>query len=46
MFTWNFFSDYKNNGATILKHCLYANEQDIIHWLHKDDILIVDRGPS
>ncbi|CAF4659356.1 unnamed protein product, partial [Rotaria sp. Silwood2] len=39
-----FFSDYKNNDASILKHCLYTNEQDIIHWLHKDDILIVDRG--
>ena len=38
------FSDYKNNDATILKHCLYTNEQDIIHWLHKDDVLLVDRG--
>jgi len=39
-----FFSDYKNNDASILKHCLYTNEQDIIHWLHRDDILIFDRG--
>jgi len=39
-----FFSDYKNNDASILKHRLNKNEQDIITWLHKDDILIVDRG--
>ncbi|CAF4084367.1 unnamed protein product [Rotaria magnacalcarata] len=39
-----FFSDYKNNDASILKHCLYKNEQDIVNWLHEDDILIVDRG--
>ncbi|CAF4370868.1 unnamed protein product [Rotaria sp. Silwood2] len=39
-----FFSDYKNNDASILKHSLYKNEQDIINWLHKDNVLIVDRG--
>ncbi|CAF4718790.1 unnamed protein product [Rotaria sp. Silwood2] len=39
-----FFSDYKNSDTTILKHCLYNNEQNIINWLHKDDVLIVDRG--
>ena len=39
-----FFSNHKNNDAFILKRCLYKNEQDIINWLDKDDILIVDRG--
>jgi len=44
MYTWAFFSDYYNNDASIFKDCLYKNEQDIINWLHKDDVLIVDRG--
>ncbi|CAF4614113.1 unnamed protein product [Rotaria socialis] len=39
-----FLSDYKNNDASIFKHCVYNNEQDILNWLHDDDVLILDRG--
>ena len=39
-----FLSDHKNNDASILKHCVYNNEQDILNWLDEDDILILDRG--
>jgi len=39
-----FLSDYQNNDASILESCIRKNEQDIIHWLHKEDVLIVDRG--
>jgi len=39
-----FLSDYKNNDASILKYCVYNNEQEILDWLGEDDILILDRG--
>jgi lipopolysaccharide biosynthesis glycosyltransferase len=39
-----FLSDYKNNDASILKHCVNNNEQDILNWLDEDDVLILDRG--
>jgi hypothetical protein len=39
-----FLSDYYNNDASIIKNCLHENELDILNWLHKDDIIIVDRG--
>ena len=39
-----FLSDYKNNDASILKHCFNNNEQEILDWLDEDDILILDRG--
>ncbi|CAF4721656.1 unnamed protein product, partial [Rotaria magnacalcarata] len=39
-----FLSDYKNNDASIFKHCVYNNEQDILNWLHDNDVLILDRG--
>jgi len=39
-----FFADNRNNDASILKDCIRKNEQDILNWLHKDDVLIVDRG--
>ncbi|CAF4695223.1 unnamed protein product, partial [Rotaria socialis] len=38
-----FLSDYKSNDASIFKHCVYNNEQDILNWLHDDDVLILDR---
>ncbi len=39
-----FLSDYQNNDASIFKNCLSKNEQDILNWLHKDDVIIADRG--
>jgi len=39
-----FFANNRNNDASILKDCIRKNEQDILNWLHKDDVLIVDRG--
>ena len=39
-----FVADNRNNDASILNHCIHNNEQDILNWLHKDDVLIVDRG--
>ena len=44
MHYWTFFLDYNNNESSVLKHCLRKNQHDIIEWLHKEDILIVDRG--
>ena len=38
-----FLSDCKNNDASILKHCVYNNGQQILNWLEEDDILILDR---
>lgn len=39
-----FLCDYKNNDASILKHCVNNNEQEILDWLDDDDVLILDRG--
>ncbi|CAF2529584.1 unnamed protein product [Rotaria sp. Silwood2] len=39
-----FFGDDKINDANIIKHCLLNNEQDILKWLHDDDIILLDRG--
>ena len=43
-FSGRFFSDNKNNDASILKNCLFKNEQDILSWLHKDDVIVADRS--
>jgi hypothetical protein len=39
-----FLADSSNNDASIIKHCLFNNEQDMLSWLKDDDIMIVDRG--
>ena len=39
-----YFADYKNNDAAITKHIIYNNKENIIQWLQKGDILVIDRG--
>ncbi|CAF1418557.1 unnamed protein product [Rotaria magnacalcarata] len=38
-----FFTDSLNNDAAILKHCMLNNEQDVLSWLHDNDVLVLDR---
>ena len=37
-------ADGKNNDASIAKNMFINNEQDILKWLHQDDVVVVDRG--
>jgi hypothetical protein len=39
-----FLADGKNNDASIAKNIFINNEQDILNWLHDEDIIVVDRG--
>ena len=39
-----FYSDYYNNDASILKHVLLNNYEDILNWVEDNDIMILDRG--
>ncbi|CAF3184663.1 unnamed protein product [Rotaria sp. Silwood2] len=39
-----FFSDNNNNDASILKHIITNNYDDILNWIEENDILILDRG--
>ena len=39
-----FFSDNNNNDASILKHIMINNCDNILNWIDDDDIMIVDRG--
>ncbi|CAF5017157.1 unnamed protein product, partial [Rotaria socialis] len=39
-----FFSDNSNNDASILKHTLINNYDDILQRIEENDILILDRG--
>lgn len=39
-----FLADGKNNDASIAKNMFINNEQDILNWLHDDDVVVVDRG--
>lgn len=34
----------RNNDASILKHVMKSNIEDICNWVEKDDIFVVDRG--
>lgn len=34
----------KNNDASILKHFMKYNIEDISNWVEKDDVFVVDRG--
>ena len=39
-----FFSDFRNNDASILKYVMLNNYEDILNWTKEDDIMILDRG--
>ena len=39
-----FFSDFHNNDASMLKHVMLNNYEDILNWTKEDDIMILDRG--
>ena len=39
-----FFSDNNNNDASILKHIIINNCDNILNWIDNNDIMIVDRG--
>ena len=39
-----FFSDNSNNDASILKHIMINNYDDILGWIEENDIMILDRG--
>jgi hypothetical protein len=39
-----FFSDFHNNDASILKHIMLNNYEDILTWIRDGDIMILDRG--
>ena len=38
------FSDNSNNDASILKHIMINNYDDILNWIEENDIMILDRG--
>ncbi|CAF3862255.1 unnamed protein product [Rotaria sp. Silwood2] len=39
-----FYSDFHNNDASILKHVMRNNYEDILNWVQENDIMILDRG--
>ena len=39
----SFYSDYYNNDASILKHVLLNNYDDILNWVEENDIVVLDR---
>ena len=39
-----FCSDFHNNDASILKHVVLKNYEDILTWIQDGDIIILDRG--
>jgi DDE superfamily endonuclease len=39
-----FLSDFHNNDASILKHVMLNNYEDILNWIKEGDIMILDRG--
>ena len=39
-----FFSGFQNNNASILKHVMLNNYEDILTWIKEDDVMIVDRS--
>ena len=39
-----FSSDFHNNDASILKHIMLNNYEDILTWIKEGDIMILDRG--
>ena len=39
-----FYSDFQNDDASILKHVMLNNYEDILSWTRENDIMILDRG--
>ena len=39
-----YFADSKNNDASILKHIIQNNVEEIKNWMKPSDIFVVDRG--
>ena len=39
-----FFSNFQNNDASILKHIMLNNYEDILNWTNEGDIMLLDRG--
>lgn len=39
-----FLADSRNNDASIAKNIFINNEQNILNWLHDDDVVVIDRG--
>ena len=39
-----FLADDKNSDAEITKHILYKNKENIVQWLERGNILVIDRG--
>ena len=39
-----FSADSKNIDASIAKNIFSNNEQDVLNWIHDDDVVVVDRG--
>lgn len=37
-------ADGRNNDASIAKNIFINNEQDVLSWLHDNDVVVVDRG--
>lgn len=39
-----YMADYSNNDASIIKHMMNNNSEDMKDWLKEDDVMVVDRG--
>ncbi|CAG2205759.1 unnamed protein product [Mytilus edulis] len=39
-----YLADGKNNDASIVQHMMRSNDENMMKWFKKDDILILDRG--
>lgn len=39
-----YLADSKNNDASILKHMIYHNAEELRNWLQEEDVFVVDRG--
>lgn len=40
----SFFANGRNNDASILKYMVKSNDENLLQWFKKDDIIILDRG--
>lgn len=39
-----YLADSKNNDASILRHMIYHNAEELRNWLQEEDVFVVDRG--
>ncbi|XP_021339896.1 uncharacterized protein LOC110441121 [Mizuhopecten yessoensis] len=39
-----YMADYSNNDASIIKHMMNKNSEDMKDWLKENDVMVVDRG--